>query len=172
MTVIKLLDPLGWIGESIATGDSEMGKSAILGVASGRLGEGVDVTDKAGLQEFDGFFKVIHLLLVLFFFSHMLLLEVVGVGFRGNDKSIDDGLVGGCVEGVGGDGTVDRLRGEPPKSDEVVDGGRVFSGGYWSIGSGSKSSRYAGSWGEDGWLSRWELLKRCVNESGGSWPSV
>ncbi len=149
-----------------------MGKLAILGVAGRRLGEGVDVADEMGLQELNGFFEVIHLLLVLFFLSHTLLLEVVSVGLRGDDKSIDDGPVGGCVEVVSGDGAADGLRGESFKSDKIVDGGGVFSSGYWSIGSGSKSSRYTRNWGKDGWLSRWELLKRHVNGSGGSWPSV
>ena len=172
MTIVELLDPLGQVEEPVAAGDSKVGKSTVLSVASRRLREGINVADKAGLQEFDGFFEVIHLLLVLFFFSHTLLLEVVSVGLRGDDESIDDRPVGGCVKGVGGDGTVDRLRGKPSKSDEVVDGGGVFSDGYWSDGSRSKLSRYAGSWGEDGWLSRWELLKRCVDESGGSWPSI
>ncbi len=102
----------------------------------------------------------------------MLLLEVVSVGFGGIDQSVDDGLVGGHVKGVGSDGTADGSRGKPSEGDEVIDGGRVFSSGYWSIGSGSKSSRYPRSWGEHGWLSRGELLKRCVDESRGSWPSI
>jgi len=145
---------------------------AIFGVTGGRLGEGVNVANETGLQELDGFFEVIHLLLVLFFLSQALLLEVMSAGFGGDDQSVDDGLIGSCIKGVGGNGAVDRSRGQPPKSDEIIDSGGVFSGGYWSVGSRSKSSRYARSWGKDGWLSRWELLKRHVDESGGSWPSV
>ena len=118
-----------------------MGESAILGIAIWRLGKGVNVPDKMGLPELNGLFKVIQFLFMLFFLAHTLLFEAVGAGFGGDDKSIDDGLVGSCVKGVSGDGVVDRSRGEPPKSDEVINGGGVLSGGYWSVGSGSKSSR-------------------------------
>jgi len=109
---------------------------------------------------------------VLFFFAHKLLFKAVSVCFRGDNESIDDGLVGGCIKSVSGDGTADGSGGEPPKGDKVVNGGRVFSSRYWSIGSRSKSFRYARSWGKGGWLSRGELLKRCVNKSRGSWPSI
>jgi len=58
---------------------------------------------------------------------------------------------------------------------KVVQGredGGVFSGGYWSIRSGSKQSRYPRSWGKDGWLSRGEFLKRRIDESGGRGASI
>ncbi len=48
MTVIEFLDPLSRVGESIATGDGKMGKSAILDIAGRGLREGVDVTDEVG----------------------------------------------------------------------------------------------------------------------------
>ena len=130
MAIVKLFDPLGQIGESTATGDGEVRELAILNVAVGRLGEGVNITDKVGFQELNALFKVIHLLLVLFFFTQELLFEAVTMCFGGDDKSIDDGPVGGCVEGVSGNGTSNGLGGEPPKGNEVVDGSGVPSGEY------------------------------------------
>jgi len=46
------------------------------------------------------------------------------------------------------------------KGKEVVDSSGVLIGGYWSVESGSKLSRYPGMWGEDSWLKRGEWLKR------------
>jgi len=109
---------------------------------------------------------------VLFFLGGEFLFEVMEPGFGGDDQSIDDGPVGGGIEGMSGDGAADGLRGESSEGNEVVDGGGVFSSRYWSMGSESKQSRYARSWDKGGWLSRGELLKRHVDESGGSWASV
>ena len=44
---------------------------------------------------------------------------------------------------MAGDGGVDGSRGHLPKGEEVVLGGGG-SCGYWSMGSGSKESRYSG----------------------------
>ena len=81
LPVVEFLDPLGWVGEPVATGDGEGGEATILNVAIWGLGEGVDVPDKMGLQELDCFIEVIQLLLVTFFFGGQLLLEVVGACF-------------------------------------------------------------------------------------------
>ena len=52
----------------------------------------------------------------------------------------------------------------------------VFGGGgscgYWSMGSGSKESRYSGMWGEGGWERRGEVFNRRIDESWGSGSSV
>ncbi len=57
------------------------------------------------------------------------------------------------------------------KSKEMV-GGSGGSCGYWSMGSGSKESRYSGMRDKGTWLRRGELFKRCIDESGGSRSSV
>ncbi len=106
-SVVELLDPFCWVGEPVAAGDSERGEVAILDIAIQRLKEGVDIPDKMGLQELDCFVEVIQLLLVTFFFGGQFLLEVVGACFRGDDESVDDGLVGVGFEGMSGDGTAD-----------------------------------------------------------------
>ncbi len=51
-------------------------------------------------------------------------------------------------------------------------GGSNGSCGYWSMGSGSKESRYPGTREEGAWLRRGELFKRCIDESRGSGSSV
>src|SRR6266436_4816537 len=99
-TVIKLLDPLGWVRESSSTGDSEGGEMAVLNVAVGWLGEGVDVPDEAGLKKLDCLFTVIQLLFVVCFLGGQVLLEVVGAGLGGDNQSIDDGSRGVCGEDV------------------------------------------------------------------------
>ena len=91
---------------------------------------------------------------------------------RGNDKPVDDGLVGVSVEGMSGDGATDRLRGHPPKGKEMVGNSGVSSNRYWSMGSRSKESRYSGVWAKDGWLQWGELFKRHIDESRGSRPSI
>ena len=57
------------------------------------------------------------------------------------------------------------------KGEEVVLGGGG-SGGYWSMGSGSKESRHSGMWGEGSWLRRGEVFKRRIDESWGSGSPV
>ncbi len=44
--------------------------------------------------------------------------------------------------------------------------------GYWSMGSGSKESRYSRTWDKGTWLRQGELFKRRIDESGGSGSSV
>ncbi len=51
-------------------------------------------------------------------------------------------------------------------------GGGSRSCGYWSMGSGSKESRYSGTWGIGSWLCRGELFKRRIDESWGSGSSI
>ncbi len=77
MTIVELLDPLGWVGEPVATGDSECREVTVFDVAIGGLREGVDVSDEMGLQEFDSFIEVIQLLLVTLFLGGQFLLEVM-----------------------------------------------------------------------------------------------
>ncbi len=107
-----------------------MRESAIFSVAIRRLGEGVDIANEVGFQELNGFFEVIHLLLVLFFFAHELLFEAMVACFGGNDKSVNDGPVAGCVKGVSGNGAANGSRGEPSEGNELVDSDRVLSGVY------------------------------------------
>jgi len=57
------------------------------------------------------------------------------------------------------------------KGEEMVGGGGG-SCGYWSMGSGSKESRYSGTWDIGTWLRWGELFKRRIDESWGSGPSV
>ncbi len=40
------------------------------------------------------------------------------------------------------------------------------------MGSGSKESRYSGTWDIGTWLWQGELFKRRIDESGGSGPSI
>src|SRR6266446_9302467 len=68
---------------------------------------------------------------------------------------------------MAGDGGADRSGGHLSKGEEVVFGSGG-SCGYWSMGSGSKESRYPGTWEEGAWLRRGELFKRRIDESGGS----
>ncbi len=51
-------------------------------------------------------------------------------------------------------------------------GGGSGSCGYWSMGSGSKESRYSGTWDIGPWLRRGELFKRRINKSWGSGSSI
>src|SRR6266481_4123941 len=80
-TIIELLDPLGWVGQSSAAGDSEGSELAVFDIPIGWLGEGVDVSDKTGFQELDRLFTVIQLLLVVRFLDGQVQLEAVSVGF-------------------------------------------------------------------------------------------
>ena len=89
-TIIELLDPLGWVGEPSSAGDSEGGESTIFDIAVGRLGEGVDVANKSGFQEFDRLFMVIQLLFVVRFLGGEVLVVPVGASFGGDDQPIDD----------------------------------------------------------------------------------
>ncbi len=73
---------------------------------------------------------------------------------------------------MGGNGAADQSRGHSPKGEEMVGDGGISSDGYWSMGSRSKESRYPRVWAKDGWLRRGELFKRCIDESGGSRPSI
>ena len=57
------------------------------------------------------------------------------------------------------------------KGEEVVGGGSG-SCRYWSMGSGSKESRYSGMWGIGPWLWRGELFNRRIDESWGSGSSI
>src|SRR6266403_2353720 len=102
------------------------------------MGEGVDISDEAGLQKLDALFEVIHTLFVFLLLSGKLLFEVVRACFGGDDESIDDGPVGGGIKGMGGNGAMDRLGRELSEGEKIVDSCGVFSGGYWSIGSGSE----------------------------------
>src|SRR6266403_162383 len=105
--IIELLDPLGWVRESSSAGDSEGGEMAVLDIAVGWLGEGVDVPDEAGLKKLNCLFMVIQLLLVVHFLGGQVLLEAVGAGFRGDNQSIDDGPIGVGGEVMAGDCTAD-----------------------------------------------------------------
>ena len=73
-TIIKLLDPLGWVGEPSSAGDSEGGEPTVFDVPVGRLGEGVNVADESGFQEFNHLFTVIQLLFVVRFLAGQVLL--------------------------------------------------------------------------------------------------
>jgi len=143
-TIIELPDPFGWVGQSSATGDSEGGEAAIFDVSVGWLGEGVDIPDEAGFEKLDRFFVVIQLLFVVRFLGGHVLLEAVSAGFRGDDQSIDDGSIGVGREVVTGDCTLDQSGRHLSKGEEMVGGGGR-SCGYWSMGSGSKESRYSGT---------------------------
>src|SRR6266481_4534051 len=72
---------------------------------------------------------------------------------------------------MAGDGGADRSGGHLSEGEEVVFGSGG-SCGYWSMGSGSKESRYSGMRGEGGWLRRGEVFKRRINESQGSGSPV
>jgi len=167
-TIIEFLDPFGGVREPVAAEDGKCGEATIFNVAIRGLGEGVDIPDGTGFQEFNSFTEVIQLLLVTFFLGGQLLLEAVSVCLQGNNKPVDDGPVGVSVEGMSGDGATDQSRGHPPKGEEMVGNSGVSSDGYWSMGSRSKESRYSGVWAKDGWLWWGELFKRHIDESRGS----
>ncbi len=114
---------------------------------------------------------VIQLLFVVRFLGCQVLLEAVGAGFGGDDQSVNDGSVGVGREVVAGDCASDRSGGHLSKGEEVVGCG----GGscrYWSMGSGSKESRYSGTREEGAWLRWGELFKRRIDKSRGSGSSV
>jgi len=167
LSVIKLLNPLGWIREPIATGDGERHEMTIFDIPIWWLGEGFDIPDKAGLHKLNGFIAVIQLLFVLHFLGSQVLAEVVGPRFQSNNQSIDDGLVGVGWEVVACDGAAHQPRGHLAEGEEMV-GGSCGSCGYWSSGSRSKESRLSGMRGKDPWLCWGELFKRRIDESGGS----
>ena len=77
MTIIELFDPFGWVGESIAAGNGEMRELAVLSIPVGWLAEGVNVSNKAGLKELNGFTKVIQLLLMGLFLGSKGLVVLV-----------------------------------------------------------------------------------------------
>src|SRR6266403_4343873 len=89
-TVVEFLDPFGWVREPSPTGDGERREATIFDVPIGRLGEGVDVSDKVGFKKLDRLFTVIQLLFVVRFLGGEVLVVMVGAGFGGDDKSIDD----------------------------------------------------------------------------------
>src|SRR6266403_3450992 len=66
-TIIELLDPLGRVGEPSSDRDSKRWETAVFDISGRRLGEGVDVADEAGFEEFDCLLTVIQLLLVVHF---------------------------------------------------------------------------------------------------------
>ena len=68
---------------------------------------------------------------------------------------------------MAGDGGADGSRGHLSEGEEVVLGGGG-SRGYWSMGSGSKESRYSGMREEGAWLRRGEFFKIRIDESRGS----
>src|SRR6266446_6021046 len=140
---------------------------AIFDIAGRGLGEGVDVSDEMGLEELDRFFTVIQLLFVVRFLGGEVLVVAVSVGLGGDDEPVDDRSVGVGGEVVAGDGGADRSGRHLSKGEEVVLSGGG-SCGYWSMGSGSKESRYSGIRGEGGWLRRGELFKRRIDKSWGS----
>ncbi len=166
-TVIELLDPFGRVRESSADRDSKRWETAVFDIAGRGLREGVDISDKTGLEEFDRLFMVIQLLFVVRFFADEVLVVAVGAGLGGDDESVDDGSVGVGGEVVAGDGGADGSRGHLSEGEKVVFGGGG-SCGYWSVGSGSKESRYSGMCGEDAWLRRGEFFKIRIDESRGS----
>src|SRR6266436_6571146 len=50
-TVIKLLNPLGWVREPSSDRDGERREATIFDIAIRGLGEGIDIPDEAGLEE-------------------------------------------------------------------------------------------------------------------------
>ncbi len=70
------------------------------------------------------------------------MLEAMGAGFGGDDQSVNDGSVGVGREVVAGDCATDQARRHLSEGKEVVGGGSG-SCRYWSMGSGSKESRYS-----------------------------
>ncbi len=70
-------------------------------------GEGFNIPNEVGLHELDGFVTVIQLLLELRFLGSQVLVVVMGLRFRSNDQSIDDGPVGVSREVVTCNGAMD-----------------------------------------------------------------
>ncbi len=166
-TVVKLLDPLGWVGEPSPDRDGKRWETAIFDIPGRRLGEGVDVADEAGFKELDRLFMVIQLLFVVHFFGGEVLVIPMSAGLGGDDEPVDDRAVGVGGEVVAGDGGADGSGRHLSEGEEMVFRGSG-SGGYWSMGSGSKESRYSGIREEGAWLRRGELFKRRIDESWGS----
>src|SRR6266403_1323954 len=110
-TVIELLDPFGRVREASPDGDSKRRETAILDIAGRGLGEGVDISDKAGLEEFDRLFMVIQLLFVVCFLGGEVLVVAMSAGLGGDDEPVDDRSVGVGGEVVAGDGGADGSRG-------------------------------------------------------------
>src|SRR6266403_6237264 len=106
-TVVELFDPLGRVRESPSNGDSKRWKTAVFDIAGRGLGEGIDVADEAGFEEFDRLFTVIQLLLVLHFLGSEVLVVAMSAGLGGDDEPVDDRSVGVGGEVVAGDGGAD-----------------------------------------------------------------
>ena len=121
-TIVELLDPLGWAGQSIAAGDRERRKATIFDIPVRRAGEGFDIPDEVHLHELDCFVMVIQLLFVSRFLGSKILGEVMGAGFGGDDESVDDGSVSVSREVVTGDGAANGAGGHLSEGEEVVGG--------------------------------------------------
>ncbi len=80
---------------------------AVLHIPVGWLGEGVNVPNEVGFKKLNRLFTVIQLLFVVCFLGGQVLLEVMGVGLRGDDQSVDDGSVGVSGKIVAGDCAAD-----------------------------------------------------------------
>ncbi len=116
----------------------------VLDVSFGGLGEGVNVPDETGFKKLDRLFMVIQLLFVFRFLGGEILLVAMSAGFGSDNEPVDDRAISVCGEVMAGDGSADRSRGHLSEGEEVV-GGSIGSCGYWSMGSGSKESRYSGT---------------------------
>ena len=103
-TVVKLFDPLCWVGEPSSTGDGERREASIFDVSLGGLGEGVNVPNKTGFKKLDCLFTVIQLLLVVCFLGGEVLVVAMRAGFRGDDEPVDDRAISVGGEVVTGDG--------------------------------------------------------------------
>jgi len=71
------------------------------------LGEGVNIPDETGFEEFDRLFMVIQLLFVVHFLGSEVLAISVGTGLGGDNEPVDDRSVGVGGEVVAGDGGTD-----------------------------------------------------------------
>ncbi len=143
-TVVEFLDPLGWVQKPSSAGDGEGCETTVFNVSLGGLGKGVNVPDETGFKKLDRFFTVIQLLFMFCLLGGDLLVVAVGAGLGGDDEPIDDRAISVCGEVVAGDSGTDRSRRHLSEGEEMV-GGSGRSGGYWSMGSGSKESRYPGT---------------------------
>ena len=106
-TVVELLDPFGRVREASPDGDSKRRETAIFDIAGRGLGEGVDVSDKAGFKKLDRLFTVIQLLFVVCFLGGEVLVIAMGASLGGDDEPIDDRAIGIGREVVAGDGSAD-----------------------------------------------------------------
>jgi len=143
-TIVELLDPLGWVQKPSSAGDGEGCEATVFNVSFGGLGKGVNVPNETGFKKLDRFFTVIQLLFVFCLLGGDLLVVAMGAGLGGDDEPVDDRMISVCGEVVAGDSGADRSRRHLSEGEEMV-GGSGGSGGYWSMGSGSKESRYPGT---------------------------